>query len=39
MIGTNLEHYRISGELGSGGMGEGWRAEDTKFERLVGGEP
>jgi len=35
MIGTTLAHYRITGELGSGGMGEVWRAEDEKLDREV----
>ena len=35
MIGTTLAHYRITGELGSGGMGEVWRAEDSKLGRQV----
>jgi serine/threonine-protein kinase len=35
VIGSTLAHYRITGELGSGGMGEVWRAEDTKLDREV----
>jgi len=35
MIGRSLNHYRILGPLGSGGMGEVWLAEDTKLHRKV----
>jgi len=34
-IGTQLGHYRILGPLGAGGMGEVYRAEDTKLKRDV----
>ena len=35
MIGTTLAHYRITAARGAGGMGEVWRAEDTKLGREV----
>ncbi|NQW05463.1 MAG: serine/threonine protein kinase, partial [Acidobacteria bacterium] len=35
MIGTEVLHYRILSQLGSGGMGVVYEAEDTKLNRRV----
>ena len=37
MTNKTLSHYRIVDKLGAGGMGEVYRAEDTKLGRLIEG--
>ena len=33
--GTRLGPYQIESQIGSGGMGEVWRATDTRVDRAV----
>ena len=35
MLGKTISHYRILENVGAGGMGAVWKAQDTKLPRFV----
>ncbi len=35
MVGRAISHYKVLSEVGRGGMGVVYKAEDTKLKRLV----
>jgi serine/threonine protein kinase len=35
MVGKIVHHYQFIEKLGAGGMGEIWKAQDTRLNRIV----
>src|SRR5260370_41230176 len=35
MVGQTILHYRVIEKIGAGGMGEIYKAEDTRLKRIV----
>jgi serine/threonine protein kinase len=36
LVGKTISHYRILALIGAGGMGEVYKAEDTRLDKYLG---